>query len=365
MRDIKNTNTNSNKVVVSVNLNTDKRKPRRKRAAPRVQDTVILPDPGSVPQKFTMSDPYGSQRGQVVYPSVTRIYGNTPAPVPDYFQVPLTNVQNTMNDLRNDVAQELAEVGRTLQRHAQTPEAINRIDASVQDLQARFEASLQGVAGGPQAPPFATPSGQQAAAVVGNLVNDEVPLMSAVLGTPARPPSTGQSSYMDAVGGTPYNSGTWAGRTLGLRSNRLFEDVEEGDEGSVAGSAAGPSTLPIPMPPAQPVLRRGGRERRGTQEPNFAYEGDPRYDRMGDLRRRENRLPSKTEVRALIDRLQSTTPVSQRAWNSLVRETNQKIAQWRQDTGSDVPWVPWAPASMGDSTRPVVQVLDRIYQLAE
>ena len=29
---------------------------------------------------------------------------------------------------------------------------------------------------------------------------------------------------------------------------------------------------------------------------------------MGDLRRRENRLPSKTEVRALIDRLQSTTP---------------------------------------------------------
>lgn len=344
MRDIKNTNTNSNKVVVSVNLNTDKRKPRRKRAAPRVQDTVILPDPGTVPQKFTMSDPYGSQRGQVVYPSVTRIYGNTPAPVPDYFQVPLTNVQNTMNDLRNDVAQELAAVGRTLQRHAQTPEAINRIDASVRDLQARFEASLQGV----------TPSGQQAAAVVGNLVSEEVPLMSAVLGTPARPPSTGQSSYMDAVGGTPYNSGTWAARTLGLQSNRLFEDVEEGDEGSVAGSAAGPSTLP--------ALRRGTRERRAPAR--YAERASsPEVARATDLRRRENRL--QTQIRALKDKLLSTTPLSQRAWNSLVRETNQKIAQWREDTGSDVPWVPWAPASMGDSTRPVVQVLDRIYQLAE
>jgi hypothetical protein len=290
-----NVNTNTQKTNVVVNVNSEilhKKKPRKPKA--KKPNDANLPNPEGQTYDFKMNRAYGAPRGQIFYPSITRIYNNSESPIPNYFSIPLTNMQNTMDDMRTHVGNQLQEVNQTLSGLASTPEEIRQVNQRVEDLRTRFESTMHQTAMGQQEPPSPSPS-------------TEPPSPSPSTEPPSPLTSEGES-LRDARRGMPYTNDE-AGYFDKSYTNPFTERDQEEEIQPASQSTEEEEIQPADeASTSQP--RRSTRERFPTaKSEDAASEEDVR--RATDLRRKENWTlvePVLKIIREDLDRADSISP---------------------------------------------------------
>lgn len=149
------------KVIVN-NTAPPKRKPRRNPAPPPPPPDVQLPTPKM--ETWKMQSPYPAQPIQYSLP-VTQIFPENSV-TPAYFEGHLTNMQNTLQDLREGFNQHVEELRNELLSRASTQQHAAQIERLVRDVAVQHENNLAGVEATSgndaqqapqQTPPFAPP----------------------------------------------------------------------------------------------------------------------------------------------------------------------------------------------------------------
>lgn len=150
------------KVIVNNNTAPPKRKPRRNPAPPPPPPDVQLPTPKM--ETWRMQSPYPAQPIQYSLP-VTQIFPEKSV-TPSYFEGHLTNMQNTLQDLREGFNQHVEELRNELLSRASTQQHAAQIERLVRDVAVQHENNLAGVEATSgndaqqapqQTPPFAPP----------------------------------------------------------------------------------------------------------------------------------------------------------------------------------------------------------------
>lgn len=142
----KNTQNNSNHQSTKVVVNVQAPKPaapKRKKRAPSGGDGDggEPAAPPVDPSNFTMNSPYAN-RPSVYAPSVSVVAPQGGMPVPPYFVSPHTNLEATVNSMRDAFSQQLADIHNQLAANATSPEELAAVHHATVGLQTSFEHEL-------------------------------------------------------------------------------------------------------------------------------------------------------------------------------------------------------------------------------
>lgn len=131
-------NVNNSKQTVVVNVNTENKKPRRKRSPPK-EDVPIEQEPPVT--RDTVVPPAFPRRPQPYMPNVVQIHTNN-MPPPPYFEVPQTNLNIAINNLRETMENKLQDLHHSLTSHATTQEELDHANSVVASARTSFENEL-------------------------------------------------------------------------------------------------------------------------------------------------------------------------------------------------------------------------------
>lgn len=238
------TNTQSNKqiqnVKVIVNNNTapPKRKPRRNPAPPPPPPDVQLPTPKM--ETWRMQSPYPAQPIQYSLP-VTQIFPEKSV-TPSYFEGHLTNMQNTLKELREAHFQHVKEIRNELLSRASTQQHAANIEKLVRGIIQQHEDRLSGaeaVSGNDaqqapqQTPPFAPPqpNAQQQQQQALHDINDFEMYSNPSFNKELSSPKTPQQAQHNSLFSNPlYDEDLWQQATMfsnsGESQPRPVDDVD-------------------------------------------------------------------------------------------------------------------------------------------